>query len=125
MKIHNNGSTTQFDSPTWTGEGFEEGPAQDLWLRLPDLLQKIVFEEIALGNTIESILENRERNIVLLSLSKGPLHDRKSDENIRVYTVHSYGNYCYDGTKSTYECIKTGCFLAFDDPEYEWEDFGL
>ena len=83
------GSTTQFDAPAWTGEGFEEGPAQDLWLRLPELLQKIVLDEIALGNTIESILENRERNIVVLSLSKGPLLDRESDEQIRVYTVHS------------------------------------
>lgn len=123
MEIHNMGSTTAFDAPTWTGEGFEEGPAQDLWLRLSELLQKIVLDEIALGNTIESILENRERNIVVLSLSKGPLLDRESDEKIRVYTVHSYGNYCYDGTKATYEYIKTGCFLAFEDPEYKYDAF--
>ena len=119
------GSTTQFDAPTWMREGFEEDPAQALWLRLPELLQKIVLNEIALGNTIESILENRERDIVVLHLAKGPLLDQENDERIRVHTVHSYGNYCYDGTKATYECLKTGCFLSFDDPEYEWEDVGL
>lgn len=119
------GPTTQFDAPTWMREGFEEGPAQALWLRLPELLQKIVLDEIALGNTIETILENRERDIVVLHLSKGPLLDRENDKRIQIHTVHSYGNYCYDGTKATYECLKTGCFLAFDDPGYEWEDVGL
>ncbi len=113
------GPTIQLDAPTWMGEGFEEGPAQALWLRLPEVLQKIVLDEIALGNTIESILENRERNIVLLSLAKGPLRGRESDDQILVHTTHRGGNYCYDGTKATYECVKTGYFLAFEDPEYE------
>ena len=117
------GSTTQYDAPTWTGEGFEEGAAQNLWLRLPELLQKIVLAEIALGNTTDSILENRERKIVVLSLAKGPLLHRKSDDQILVHLTHRGGNYCYDGTKSTYECLISGCFLAFDDPEYKDDGF--
>lgn len=48
----------------------------------------------------------------------GPLIDRKSNNAVKVHTRHEYGNYCYDGTKATYEDIKAGCFLAFKDPGY-------
>jgi hypothetical protein len=119
MFVHDLGTTTQYASVTWTGNGFAEECPQALWQRLPESLRKIVLEEIRLGNVPVSILENRERNIVLLSLKTGPLSDRESDHVIKVHARHEYGNYCYDGTKATYEDIQTGCFLTFEDPNYE------
>ena len=78
--------------------------------------------EISYGNKIESILENRERNIVLISFREGPLVNRENDESLRIYTEHAHGNYCYDGTKATYEDVESGCFLAFEDPNYDDTD---
>lgn len=71
MRVHNLGSTTQYEFPEWTGDGFVEEIPQSLWNRLPELLRKIVIEEIHVGNATESILENRERGIVLLGLKWG------------------------------------------------------
>ena len=119
MRIHDLGITTQYGCPTWTGNGFVEEIPQALWNRLPESLRRIAVEEIYSGNSTESILENRERNIVLLALRTGPLIDRKSDSVVKVHTWHECGNYCYDGTKATSEDIKTGCFLAFEDPDYK------
>ena len=119
MREQSLGTTTQYDSPTWTGNGFaEEGP-KEMWYRLPDSLKKIALEEIGLGNVFKSILENHEKGIVLLSLRAGPLIDRESNDVVKVHTRHEYGNYCYDGTKATYEDVQTGCFLVFDNPDYE------
>lgn len=122
MRVHNLGTTTQYEFPEWTGNGFVEEIPQSLWDRLPERLRKIVLEEIHVGNATESMLENRERGIVLLTLKMGPLIDRKSSNAVKVHTRHEYGNYCYDGTKATYEDIKTGCFLAFNDPDYVEEE---
>lgn len=119
MRAHDLGTTTQYDSLAWTGDGFAEELPQALWQRLPESLKKIALEEIHLGNAPESILENRERDIVVLSLKTGPLIERMSDDVINVHTRHEYGNYCYDGTKATYEDNQTGCFIAFEDPNYE------
>lgn len=101
MRVHDLGTTTQYDSPTWNGNGFAEEIPQALWNRLPESLRKIALEEIHLGNAPEFILENRERDIVLLALKTGPLIDRKSNNVVKVHTRHEYGNYCYDGTKAT------------------------
>jgi hypothetical protein len=112
------GTTTQYSEPTWTGGGFAELEAQNLWLRLPNSLRMIALEEIAHGNTVESVLDNRLRGIVLLCFSRGPLGSGSTDQSIRVHTEHDYGNYCYDGTAATYEDLASGCFLAFGDPFY-------
>lgn len=122
MKINRIGSTTQYDEPTWIGDGFAEDVPQALWRRLPESLRKIALVEISYGNKIESILENRERNIVLISFREGPLVNRENDESLRIYTEHAHGNYCYDGTKATYEDVESGCFLAFEDPNYDDTD---
>jgi hypothetical protein len=119
MRIHDLGTTTQYECPTWTGNGFVEEVPQALWTRLPESLRKIALEDIRLSNNTESILESRERGIVLLALRTGPVIDRTSNSVVKVHTRHEYGNYCYDGTKATYEDIKTGCFLAFEDPDYK------
>lgn len=122
MNVIELGATTAYEGPAWTGEGFVEEVANELWRGLPQSLKKITHEEIELGNEIRGILKNRERNIVVLSFKRGPMVDRASTEALVVHTKHSNGNYCYDGTKATYEDMESGCFLAFDDPEYDDTD---
>lgn len=112
------GMTTQYSEPTWAGDGFAESEAQSLWLRLPSSLRTIALNEIAHGNVVESVLDNRQSGIVLLCFTRGPLVSRTVDQSIRVHTKHEYGNYCYDGTAATYEDMESGCFLAFNDPLY-------
>ncbi len=119
MKVLELGSTTHYAELTWLDDGFVEDAPQKLWRRLPESLREIALEEIRHGNRTEGILENRERKIVLLSFREGPLVRREGDESLRVHTKHVYGIYCYDGTNATYEDVVSGCFLAFDDPEYE------
>jgi hypothetical protein len=114
-----NETSIQYTNPTWTGDGFAEDAPQKLWLRLPELLRKIALDELSRGNETAAVLENQRRNIVLLSFKKGPLVDRKSDGSFCIHTSHAYGNYCYDGTKATYEDMESGCFLAFSDPDYK------
>jgi hypothetical protein len=111
-------SSIIYTNPTWVDGGFVEDAPQKLWLRSPEAFQKIALEELKYGNEIDSIIENRERNIVLLSFEKGPLVQRQ-DKSFRIHSKHAYGNYCYDGTNSTYEDIESGCFLAFKDPDYK------
>ena len=123
METHNLGPTKQYTRPTWTGDGFIEVAAQDLWERLPESLRTIALFEIRSGNKPISILENQETQVVLLSLAKGPLIPRNSDDRIIVHTHHEYGNYCYDGTTATYEDVQSGSFLSFENPEYEDESF--
>ena len=96
-----------------------------LWLRMPETLRIIALEEVLQGNKIIEILEireNRERIIILLGFSEGPMVSRDENESLRIHTNHKYGNYCYDGTKATYEDLNNGCFLAFDDPNYVEDD---
>ena len=123
MRIHDLGSTVQYDDPTWNGDGFSEERPNELWTRLPHSLKAIAVEEIRRGNNPKSILENKEKNIVLLSFRAGPTIQRQESQTLRIYTAHQYGNYCYEGTKATYEDIQTGCFLAFDDPNYDESAF--
>ena len=115
MQIINLGNTTQFDSPSWNGNGFDEPAPQSLWLRMPLALRVIAIREQESGNSITSILENREREIVLLSFGRRPVVMRTSDRLIVVHLSHRLGNYCYEGTHATYEHVESGCFLAFDD----------
>lgn len=119
MEILITGSTVQYDNPSWSGCCFVEEKPNELWLRLPQTLKNIALEEIRNGNTPISILENKERNNVLLSFEKGPLIQINESKSLRIHTVHQYGNYCYDGTKATFEDVDSGCFLSFEDPEYD------
>jgi hypothetical protein len=118
MQAKELGTTTQYDDPTWTGAGFLEHDPQRLWASMPASLRSIAAQEIQLGNAPISILDNRDRGIVILIFEKGPGIERHTDAVVRVHTSHRYGNYCYDGTKATYEDIETGFFLAFDDPTH-------
>jgi hypothetical protein len=94
--------------------------ANSYWCEMPDSLKEIAAREVAAGNKVQQILRNADRNIVLLAFERGPLTQRPNESVITVHTQHRYGNYCYDGTKCTYEDQRSGCFLAFDDPE--WQD---
>ena len=109
----------QFSSPTWDGERFGNPKAQTWWEEYPNNLRTIVLAELEAGNSIWAILKNHNRNIVLVSLSK--IHQTKILESTDIiwHKIGKYGNYLYDGTSSTIEDIDTGCFTAFDDPEYE------
>ena len=118
MQAKELGTTTQYDGPTWTGAGFLEREPQRLWGSMPTSLRIIAAQEIEHGNVPISILDNREREIVILILQKGPIIERHTDAVIRVHTNHQYGNYCYEGTKATYEDIETGFFIAFDAPTH-------
>ena len=123
MEIHNMGTTTQYSGPTWNGNGFSEHEPNNLWGRLPESFKEIALAEILEGNKPISILENKERGIILLEFEKGPLAKPLSNSEITLHTSHRYGNYCYDGTKATYEDVSTGCFLAFSDPEFQEPTF--
>lgn len=123
MKIHNLGSTVQYDNPVWNGCGFVEEKPNELWAKLPETLKNIAVEEIKNGNSPISILENKDQNIVLLSFKRGPLIQRNESKAIRIHTEHQYCNYCYDGTSATLEDVESGCFLSFEDPEYDENAF--
>ncbi len=123
MRSYDLGTTKVYEDLTWTGNGFAEKIPNRLWCRLPERLRNIAVEEICLGNVPDSILENKSRELVLLSLRGGPSITREGDEELRVHTRHDDGNYCYDGTLCTYEDRDSGCFLAFDDPDYVEEAF--
>jgi|JI7StandDraft_1071085.scaffolds.fasta_scaffold354505_1 hypothetical protein len=116
-------STTQLNEPAWNGNGFSEPEAQALWVRLPANLRTIASEEIQAGNAVQAVLENRDRGIILVCLSRGPVLFSHVLTGICVHTAQAGGNYCYDGTKATYEDSATGCFLSFEDPDYEWPAF--
>ena len=109
----------QLDDPTWNGAGFDEAEAHALWQEFPQNLQSVVQRETSAGNRVQFVLKNLECNIVVVGLARGPLIRHAESEAIRVRTAHAYGNYCYDGTRATFEDLSSGCFLAFEDPDYE------
>jgi hypothetical protein len=123
MEVKEIKDTSYIKSPNWNGDGFGHPIANQWWLELPPVLREIAAAEVDKGNKIDQILRNNKRNIVLLSFESGPYTETPNDTDIIIHTKHSYGNYCYDDTKTTYEDIKTGCFLAFEDPDYEEEAF--
>ena len=47
------------------------------------------------------------------------MQERESDDVIKIHVEHSFGNYCYDGTRATYEHVASGHFLAFEDPDFD------
>ncbi len=112
-------STLSVSAPEWDGAAFADSDAQKFWLMLPRELQAIAVAELSQGNLPESILHNEERGIALLAFSSGPRTATPESQAIRVHRKHEYGNYCYDGTLCTYEHLKSGCFLAFSDPDYQ------
>ena len=111
-------STTIVSDPQWTGDGFSEPTAQIYWGQLPETLRTVARGELAAGNTVTQVLRNDDRGIVLLEFAAGPLAGLQYP-TLRVHTSHSFGNYCYDGTRCMVEDPATGCFLAFIDPEWE------
>ncbi len=115
--------TQYIENPEWNGNGFSDIVAQKWWGELPVTLREIVISEIAAGNELEQILRNNERDIVLISLSARPMIQDPKNEAIKIHKSHSYGNYCYDGTFCTYEEVSSGCFISFEDPGYEQENF--
>jgi hypothetical protein len=123
MEVKEIKNTSYIESPDWNGDGFDHPVANRWWQELPPALREIAIDEMGKGNKIEQILRNNDRNIVLLSFESGPYTAEPDDENIEIHTKHSYGNYCYDGTKCTYEEKMSGCFLSFEDPDYQEDDF--
>lgn len=103
----------------WTGQDFREPLAQEMWLELPPELQEIALAELSLGNDSRNILRNLDGGFVVLTFSQRPLSPPPQGAGIRVHREYQWSNYCYDGTFCTYEHEPSGCFLAFDDPEYE------
>jgi len=114
-------STVSVSAPEWDGVGFADGDAQQFWLMLPRELQVIALAELSQGNLPESILRNEERGIAVLAFRSGPRTASPESEAIRIHRRHEYGNYRYDDTLCTYEHLKSGCFLAFSDPNYREE----
>lgn len=114
------GSTTTVREPVWTGDGFSDPTAQSYWNQLPESLRSVARAELAAGNAVSQVLRNGERGIVLLEFVRGPLSG-STFRALTVHTSHRYGNYCYDGTKCTLEDPVSGCFLAFNDPEWTEE----
>jgi hypothetical protein len=113
------GNTRWIERPKWQGAGFLDPEAATFWSELPDNLRRLALTEIESGNVASQILRNDERGIVLLEFERGPLTELPKDIQVAVHTAHELGNYCYDGTKCTYEDLSSGCFLAFCDPDYK------
>lgn len=88
MRTHSLGSTTEYVDPTWSGEGFAEPEQKRLWGLLPRALQTIAIAEISAGNLPSGILENRDRNIVVLSFPGGPLVSPEFGTDLRRHTEH-------------------------------------
>lgn len=110
--------TTSVDELAWDGRSFGNATADAMWAQLADPLKQVARAELQSGNAPRHILFNETGGIVLLAFSLPPMTARPPVEVARIHTSFANGNYCYDGTLCTYEDIHTGCFLAFDDPEY-------
>lgn len=110
--------TISVDELTWNGRSFGDATADSMWVQLAESLKLIARAELQAGNAPAHILLNETRGIVLLAFARPPITARPPVDVVRVHTSFANGNYCYDGTLCTYEDIRSGCFLAFDDPEY-------
>lgn len=110
--------TISVDGLAWDGRSFGNEVADAMWDRLAEPLRQIALAEFQAGNTPRDILFNETRGIVLLGFALPPLAPRPSADVVRIHTAFAHGNYRYDGTLCTYEDVRTGCFLAFEDPEY-------
>jgi hypothetical protein len=111
-------SATSVDKLSWDGQGFGSAVADAMWEQLPEPLREIARAELRAGNVPLQILRNEVRQIVVLAFAMPPMTAQPSAEVARIHTSHDYGNYGYDGTVCTYEEVRSGCFLAFNDPEY-------
>lgn len=118
MDIVEHKGTTQVTAPTWNGSGFDEELPDGFWSELPEKLRAISIAECLAGNSVDCILKNLERGIVLIRLSNPPASSAEFGSDIRIHSEHQYGNYCYDGTVCTYEHLQSGCFIAFEDSSY-------
>lgn len=114
MEIIEMGNSTAYVDPSWNGSGFHEYLPNLAWEKMPPSLKGIAHSELATGNRIRSVIENHERTIVIVCFEREPASSPQSDNSIVIHTQHEYGNYCYDGTATTYEDTKSGCFLTFD-----------
>lgn len=100
------------------GRRFADPDAQAFWQELPESLRQIALSELAASNGVAQILRNDERGIILLAFRRGPLTALPENEALQLHTVHAFGNYCYNGTRCTVEDLASGCFRAFDDPNW-------
>ena len=113
------GKTTEsVTDPGWTGFGFSDADAQRMWAECSPELQAVVRAEASAGNMPWNILKNHERELILVALA-GPPRTTSPAEGFVVHTSHRNGNYCYDGTVCTYEHVQSGCFISFEDPDFE------
>jgi hypothetical protein len=105
------------ERPKWDGQKFEDPTAAALFSLLPPELRRLARREFQLGNSATWIIRKSEpRRIVLLTFEQGPLGDM-DERDVVVHMGFASGNYCYDGTKCTFEA--KGSFLTFDDPSWE------
>ena len=111
--------TEQFSYPDWNGQKFLNPIAQVWWEEYPENLKEIVLSEFAEGNNIEAILRNHNRDLVLVSLGNVPQTKIIPTEDMVWHKTGKSGNYLYDGTSSTIEDVPSGCFITFEDPDYE------
>jgi hypothetical protein len=115
--------TWHVERPVWNGTSFADADAEALWSQLSNRLMSVARAELAAGNSLAQILRDNRRGITLIAFDRGPLTETPTEPGLRVHTEHQYGNYCYDGTKCTYEDTQSGCFVAFDDPEFREDAF--
>ena len=104
------------ENPKWRDGQFADSRARAFWSELPQLLREISIREFSLGNTAEWIIR-KDGPVVILSFRKGPIAAPEMNEGVKVHREHSYGNYCYEGTKCTVEM--EGHFLTFSDPNFK------
>ena len=105
----------------WTGTCFADPLAQEMWQELPFELQEIALAELGAGNEARNVLRNLNGGFIVFTLARRPLTAGPEHKSIQVHREYQWSNYCYDGTFCTYEHLPTSCFLAFDDPEYDYE----
>ena len=110
--------TTSVDGLVWDGRSFGNPTADSMWAELAEPLRKIAQAELQAGNAPVHILKNDSRGVVLLSFASPPMTAQPPAEVAIFHSSFAHGNYCYDGTLCTYEDIRSGGFLAFDDPDY-------
>lgn len=104
------------ENPKWCNGQFADSQAQAFWIELPQVLRDIAIREFSLGNTAEWIIQ-KDGPVVILSFEKGPIFAPEMNAEVKVHREHSYGNYCYEGTKCTIEM--EGHFLTFSDPYFK------
>jgi hypothetical protein len=106
----------------WTGSDFDDADANRMWGECCSDVRRVVLAEAYAGNVPWNILKNHARGIVLVALP-GPPRTAPPSNGFLIHTSFDNGNYCYDGTVCTYEHRLSGCFISFQDPDFEGPSF--